>query len=130
MTTITDPLPKRIPGAALDQELHAASTDEPMTAERLAEISKAYDAATGGPWYFDQQYGPYFLASEVRGYMRGIGQLEFGDGKQADRDREFVLNSHAYVAELLDEVERLRGVLAGQKQASAVLVEDAARSWS
>lgn len=89
--------------------MNEPTPDAPMTTERLAEISAAYEAATPGPWYFETQYGPYFLASEVHGYLHGIGQLEFGEGDHAGRDREFVLNSHAFVAELLDEVERLRG---------------------
>lgn len=83
--------------------------NEPMSTERLAEISASYAAATPGPWQFYTSVGPNFLGTEHHGYLRGIGQLEFGEGDSADKDRRFVLDSHAFVAELLDEVERLRG---------------------
>lgn len=64
-------------------------TDEPLAAAELAAIKARYDAATGGAWYFEEQYGPHFLASEHHGYMHGIGDLiGFGDGEQADADRD------------------------------------------
>lgn len=88
--------------------IETTTTDEPMTGEELAAIKARYDRATPGAWHFEEQYGPYFLASEVHGYMRGVGQLEFGEGDEADRDREFVLHAHADMAALLDEVDRLR----------------------
>lgn len=109
MTAITEPLPKRIPGAALNQVLHqATSTTEPMSHERLARIRKVHASATPGPWHFYKQYGPFFLGHEHHGYLNGIGQLEFGEGDQAKADRAFVRQSPEFVAELLAEVDRLR----------------------
>lgn len=86
--------------------------DPPLTGAQLAAIKARYDSATGGAWYFEEQYGPYFLASEHHGYMHGIGDLiGFGDGEQADADREFVQNAKSDMAVLLDEVDRLNSVL-------------------
>ena len=83
--------------------------ETPMTREELAAIKARYDNATGGAWYFEEQYGPHFLASEHHGYMQGIGDLiGFGDGEQADADRDFVQHAKQDMAALLDEVDRLR----------------------
>lgn len=88
-------------------------TDPPLTSAQLDAIKARYDNATGGAWYFEEQYGPHFLASERHGYMHGIGDLiGFGDGEQADADREFVQNAKSDMALLLDEVDRLNGVMA------------------
>jgi hypothetical protein len=47
--------------------------------------------------------------------MHGIGDLiGFGDGEQADADREFVQHAHANMAALLDEVDRLQAIVAGR----------------
>lgn len=87
----------------------AKYTDKPMTSAELAAIKARYDSATGGAWYFEEQYGPHFLASEHHGYLNGIGDLiGFGDGEQADADRDFVQHAKQDMAALLDEVERLR----------------------
>lgn len=87
-------------------------TDAPLAAAELAAIKARYDNATGGDWYFEEQYGPYFLASEHHGYLNGIGDLiGFGDGEQADADREFVQHSKQDMAVLLDEIDRLNDVL-------------------
>lgn len=91
------------------------TTDEPITDNELAAIKTRYDNATGGAWYFEEQYGPHFLASEHHGYLNGIGDLiGFGDGEQADADREFVQHAHADMAALLDEVDRLQAVVTGR----------------
>jgi hypothetical protein len=89
-------------------------TGEPMAAARLAEIASRHKTATRGAWRYDPSIGPHFLIAEYHGYGHGIGDLDtFGEGEQAERDREFVLNSYADVAELLDEVERLNDACNG-----------------
>ncbi|MCX5209732.1 hypothetical protein OG689_10600 [Kitasatospora sp. NBC_00240] len=90
----------------------------------LAPIQARHDAATPGQWYMQPNYGPNFVASEVAGYERGIGDMWFGDGDQADADREFVLAARTDVAALLAEVTRLRAELV---DARAGAVHEAAR---
>jgi len=78
----------------------------------LDAIQARANAATPGPWYFQPEYGPEFIAAEVRGYEHGIGNLEFGAGSQARADREFVIAAREAVPALLAEVRRLTAELA------------------
>lgn len=72
-----------------------------------AAIQARCDAATPGTWYLQPRYGPDFVATEVAGYERGIGTLDFGVGDQAEDDREFVLNAHSDISALLARVAEL-----------------------
>ncbi|WP_181799431.1 hypothetical protein [Kitasatospora acidiphila] len=83
-------------------------TTQLPTGEQLAAILARHGTATSGTWYLQPNYGPHFVAAEHHGYEHGIGTLDFGEGDQADADREFVLNAHEDVAALLAEVDRLR----------------------
>jgi hypothetical protein len=78
----------------------------------LDPIRQRHEAATSGTWYLQPNYGPDFVAAEIAGYEHGIGTLNFGDGDQADADRDFVLNAHTDMSQLIAEVEQLRAQLA------------------
>jgi hypothetical protein len=80
-----------------------------MTTQPLdtAAIQARHDAATSGTWYLQPNYGPDFVAAESAGYEHGVGTLDFGVGDQADADREFVLNAHTDMGQLLARVARL-----------------------
>lgn len=85
--------------------------DTPLTDQQHADIRARHEAATSGTWYLQPHHGPTFVASESAGYEHGIGDLDFGVGDQADADREFVLNAHGDMEQLLAEVDRLRAEL-------------------
>lgn len=74
----------------------------------LDAIQQRHAAATKGRWYYATSYGPHFVASEVSGYERGIGTLNFGDGDDAKADRDFVLDAHEDMGQLLAEIHRLQ----------------------
>jgi hypothetical protein len=78
----------------------------PSTAEiraRLDAVRVRHAKATGGRWGVDPEgaLGPDTVASECGGYEHVIGNFYFGDGDSAEADREFTLNAHADVADLL-----------------------------
>lgn len=104
------------------------TTTQPLD---LAPIQARHEAATSGHWYLQPNYGPDFVASELAGYEHGIGTLNFGDGDQADADREFVLNAHCDVGALLARVVELEQQLATARAAAfreaARLLEEAGR---
>jgi hypothetical protein len=74
----------------------------------LAAIQARERAATPGPWYLQPNHGDTFVAAEVNGYERGVGDLDFGAGDDAAADREFTLNARQDVPALLTEITRLR----------------------
>jgi len=81
----------------------------------LDPIRQRHQAATGGHWHLNRgsvDFDPNFVFAEHHGYEHGIGSLDFGDGDQADADREFVLNAHTDMGQLIAEVERLCAELA------------------
>jgi hypothetical protein len=86
-------------------------TQQPQPLD-LHPIESRAAEATEGSWHNDPEYGPNFIVSEINGYQYGIGDLAFGEGEQADADREFVLNARQDVLLLVDEVHRLRAELA------------------
>lgn len=89
--------------AFIDPE-HLAEQDP---AERLAEIRAREQTATPGPWEPYAEYGPDFYAN-VRGpHLLGVGDLRFGDGDQADADRDFTLRARVDVPWLLARVDAL-----------------------
>lgn len=97
-------------------------TTTSLTDQQLADIQARHQAATSGSWYLQPNHGPDFVATEISGYERGIGSMDFGVGDQADADREFVLNAHADQATLLAELSRTRAELAtAQQRIDAVL---------
>jgi hypothetical protein len=82
------------------------SANYPSTAEiraRLDAVRVRHAKATGGRWGVDPEgaLGPDTVASECGGYEHVIGNFYFGDGDSAEADREFTLNAHADVADLL-----------------------------
>jgi hypothetical protein len=79
-----------------------------LTEQQLDEIEARANAATPGPWEEHADYGPHFYAYLGGSYLRGVGTLNFGDGEDAEADREFVLNARQDVPALLAEVRRLR----------------------
>ncbi|MFZ3473152.1 hypothetical protein ACODT3_10540 [Streptomyces sp. 4.24] len=76
---------------------------------RLAEIAVRAAAATKGPWELCEEYGPNFYAYQQGEYLAGVGDFNFGDGDQAEADREFTIHAAADVRFLLAEVRRLTG---------------------
>ena len=80
----------------------------PMAADRLAEIQARAKKATEGPWELDAQTGPNFYGYLRGEYLQGVGDLDFGEGDQADADREFTINARTDVDWLITEVLQLR----------------------
>lgn len=74
---------------------------------RLAEIAARNAAATKGPWEPCEEYGPNFYAFQQGEYLAGVGDFNFGDGAQADADREFMIHAAADVSWLLARVAEL-----------------------
>jgi hypothetical protein len=81
----------------------------PLTAEQLAEIEARATAATDGPWVPYSTHGPYFYANVSGPYLQGIGDLNFGEGEQAEADKTFVRHAQQDVTALLAYVRRLQG---------------------
>lgn len=83
-----------------------------LTDQQHADIEARAEAATPGPWEEHTQYGPHFYAYLRGPYLRGVGTLNFGDGEDAEADREFVLHARSDVPALLAELRRLKAELA------------------
>lgn len=84
-------------------------------AERLAEIRAREAAATEGPWEAYPEMGPHFYGYLRGEYLRGVGDLNFGEGEQAEADRTFTLAAREDVPWLLAEVSRLADELAEEE---------------
>ncbi|MFD0405531.1 hypothetical protein [Kitasatospora sp. NPDC127116] len=81
----------------------------------LGAIQARTDAATGGDWRYEAYAG--LGKHGVLGAANiPIGRLDFGDGDQADADRDFVLNAHRDVAALLARVRQLEAQLAEHRE--------------
>jgi hypothetical protein len=78
----------------------------------LDQIEARANAATPGPWEEYPEYGAHFYAYLRGPYLRGVGTLNFGDGEDAEADREFVKHAREDVAAMADEIRRLRAELA------------------
>lgn len=100
----------------------------PPTELELDEIDTRALAATDGPWERYEDYGPYFYANTSGEYLRGVGDLNFGVGEQADADEAFVRHAQEDVTVLLAEVRRLRAraLTASEYNAAWHAVEGAA----
>lgn len=100
-----------------------------MSEQRLAEIRARAEAATEGPWEPCQGYGPTFFGN-VRGeYLRGVGDINFGVGEQAEADLAFVLGAREDVPVLLAEVDRLRRAL-GEATGHVAELDSEIGGWS
>lgn len=77
----------------------------------LDAIRARADAATPGPWENYPQYGHDFYAYLGGEYLRGVGNLNFGTGDEAEADLAFVLAARQDVPALLAEVRLLRAKL-------------------
>lgn len=82
----------------------------------LDPIQARHQAATGGHWYVNRgSYDdPNFVVAEHHGYAHGVGSFDFGEGDEAEADREFILNAHTDIASLLAEIDRLCAELDGR----------------
>lgn len=89
----------------LEQQLAAAQAAPP--AADLAAIAARANAATPGPWEPCPEYGPNFYAYFGGSHLQLIGDISFGEGEQADADREFVLHARTDVPALLARVAEL-----------------------
>lgn len=76
--------------------------------DRLAEIQTRAAAATPGPWELCEDYGPNFYGYLRGEYLQGVGDFYFGDGDQADADREFTTHARADVDWLIAELTKAR----------------------
>ncbi|MFD0408605.1 hypothetical protein [Kitasatospora sp. NPDC127116] len=96
----------------------------------LDAIQARHAAATGGNWRYEAYAGlgehGVLGAADIP-----IGRLDFGDGDQADADRDFVLNAHQDVTALLARVRQLetelateRAVAESNQRAARLLAED------
>ncbi|MFI8301527.1 hypothetical protein ACIGCZ_37095 [Streptomyces nigra] len=86
----------------------------------LDPIEARAKAATPGPWERYSQYGAHFYANTTGEYLIGVGDLNFGDGEQADADEAFVRHAREDVDALLAEVRRLSAQLEDQADADTV----------
>ncbi|WP_318201093.1 hypothetical protein [Streptomyces sp. SCL15-4] len=82
----------------------------------LDAIETRANAATPGPWEEHPQYGPHFYAYLGGPYLRGVGTLNFGDGEDAEADREFVKHAREDIDAMAAEIRRLRAELARRVQ--------------
>jgi hypothetical protein len=78
----------------------------------LDQIEARANAATPGPWEEYPEYGPHFYAYLRGSYLRGVGTLSFGDGEDAEADREFVKHAREDVKAMAAEIRRLRARVA------------------
>ncbi len=90
-----------------------------MTEDQIAEIQARCDAATPGPWEWDQERGrPVTLADlEEDGYpLTRMSILSIGGGAWRNRiegrpdDEEFIARAREDVPLLLAEIKRLRAL--------------------
>ncbi|WP_328436955.1 hypothetical protein OHA71_06605 [Streptomyces sp. NBC_00444] len=82
--------------------------DTPLTDQQLTDIEQRARAATSGPWEPYPDYGPYFHANTSGEYLRGVGDINFGVGEQAEADETFVRHARQDVDALLAYVARLQ----------------------
>jgi hypothetical protein len=80
----------------------------PLSEQQLAEIRARAEAATEGPWDPCPGMSPTFYGNIQGEYLRGVGDIAFGVGEQAEADLAFVLHAREDVPALLAEVDRLR----------------------
>ena len=101
-----------------------------MTPERIAELRALCDAATPGPWYVNRIKGytdnqiettdPAHVARKPWGHVVATTGLGAGDVSQQkfERDSDFIAAARIALPEALDEIERLRALLAAQGDAA------------
>lgn len=80
------------------------------TTDRLADIKAREEIATPGPWEPHTECGEHFYAYLGGSYLRGVGTLNFGDGEDADADREFTLKARTDVPWLVEQLEQARRI--------------------
>ena len=80
----------------------------PLTAQQLAGIEARASSATPGPWSPYTVHGPTFYANVAGPYLRGVGDLDFGVGEQAEADKEFVRHAQQDVTALVAYTRRLQ----------------------
>jgi hypothetical protein len=97
-------------------------------ADRLAEIQARANRATRGPWELDEQTGPNFYGYLRGEYLQGVGDLNFGEGDQADADRKFTIHARTDMDWLIAEVARLHDVIGQQAAAEWTAREDLAEA--
>lgn len=97
---------------------------QPLTGQQLTEIDARRQAATPGPWSPYTVHGPTFYANVSGPYLRGVGDLDFGIGEQAEADKEFVRHAREDVDALLAEVHRLRARLADEERQHGQTIDD------
>ncbi len=85
-----------------------------MTPEREAEIRARLAGATPGPWKYEWESAgesDNFTASIYEDDYKGLLVGRCNQNGSHHGDEEFIANAPADVAELLDEVDRLRAAL-------------------
>jgi hypothetical protein len=89
-----------------------------MTSEQLTAIRERCDAATNGPWELEQVTVPEENGPGVDITYPNIVMWRDHEGNvvsdlwnMSQEDADFIVNAHRDVPDLLDEVERLRGLL-------------------
>ncbi|MGW7617343.1 hypothetical protein ACWGLG_16050 [Streptomyces antimycoticus] len=85
--------------------------------DRIADIKAREQAATPGPWQEHEDYGPNFYAYLGGSHLRGVGTLNFGDGEDAEADRDFTLNARTDVPWLIEQLEQAHAAVAAHVQA-------------
>lgn len=89
---------------------------------RINEIRARAKAATEGPWQRYPEYGPNFLANTTGSHLQGIGDLNFGQGEQAEADETLVTHAQQDITYLLDRITELEAISAnGRKLVNAWL---------
>ncbi|MFF5842158.1 hypothetical protein ACFY74_11895 [Streptomyces massasporeus] len=83
-------------------------TKTSLTEQQLTDIAARAQAATPGPWSPYTVHGPTFYANVAGPYLRGVGDLDFGVGEQAEADKEFVKHAQQDVTALVAAVRRLQ----------------------
>lgn len=96
-------------------------TENPITAEELAELRRLHEAATPGPWTSRKAYMDtdgafdYGIVGHVDGELRVIaetfGRVAVSKFPPAKESAEFIAAARNALPRLLDEIERLRAVI-------------------
>ncbi len=92
-----------------------------LTDKELAEIRARCEAATGGPWRYvlearDHMSGDSFIMTGPLGDRHGDLYITKGNESGSSADYDFIANARQDVPRLLDEVERLRTMVAEQSR--------------
>lgn len=113
----------------------------PISDERLAAMQARCDAATPGPWYVEEDSGEDETTGAPWAELVGIAEddgspvirkTDLGPDSDNDDDWEFMAHARTDLPDTLDEIRRLRAVVAEQDARDRVAAGllDRYRHWA